>query len=275
MPTCPECGSEVSRSDSFCTKCGASLEDVEFDAADDAAVESTDSGRFGFDGDPFDTDVFEFSLKYPLANGLGTIALATVVMLLSILVIPYFIFLGYSVRVGRAAAIGRAAPPTFSDWWGLLVDGFRFVVAVAVLLIPVIAVFIALLLADMVVLAYVVYFPLIFLAMAINPVFYGTGSVTGVYSKLRFLRFVTTSNFWIGFAYQLGIGLVLYVAVIVLSIVFAITIVGIPLVFVLWIVFPAYFALLQAALWGRIYHDAAEDGAVDPVQRPEEIETAW
>jgi hypothetical protein len=36
-----------------------------------------------------------------------------------------------------------------------------------------------------------------------------------------------------------------------------------------------YFALLSAALWGRIYHDAAESGAVDGPLEPETIESRW
>ncbi|AGN00204.1 hypothetical protein L593_01255 [Salinarchaeum sp. Harcht-Bsk1] len=277
MPRCPECGSDVARTDAFCTQCGASLDDVDVGAVEEEASvpNDEDDGRLAFDGDPFDADVFEFSFKYPLANGLGTIALATVLLLLSILIIPYFVFIGYSVRVGRAAAIGRAAPPELGDWWGLLADGFRLFVAVAVLMVPAGAVYAALLLADQVVLANLVYFPMLVAVAAITPVFYGRGSVREVYSDLRFLRFLTTSNFWIGVAYYLGISFVLYVAAFVLSIVFVITLIGIPVAFAIWLVFPAYFTLLQAALWGRIYHDAAEEGVVDPVGRVDQLDTTW
>ena len=274
MPRCPECGTAVERIDAFCPECGTALDDVE-EADAPAPAADEDGGRFDFDGDPFDADVFEFSFKYPLSNGLGTVGLAALLLLLSIFVIPYFLVLGYSARVGRAAAIGRRTPPELTDWWELLGDGFKQFVAVGALLLPVGAVYAALLFADQYVLAYVIYFPMILAAAAINPVFYGTGSVRGVYSNLRFLRFITTSNFWIGIAYQLGISILLYIVAFVLSIVLILTIIGIPVAFALLLVFPAYFLLLQAALWGRIYHDAAEADAVDPVERPADGTLTW
>lgn len=275
MPTCPECGFQVDESDQFCTNCGQSLEDVSFEADDGSPDEPQGTDRIEVPADPFEMDVFEFSFKYPLANGYTPILIGLLLTVLGFLVIPYFMFFGYTYRVGRAAALGKASPPEIGDYWGLLADGFRLFVAFGILVVPAMIAYLALFLLEQYVLAMLIYVPAILVASAIVPIFYGTGSVRGVYGDFRFLRFLATSNFWIGLAYQLGIGFLAYIALIVGSLILLITIVGIPVALALWMVFPVYFALLQAALWGRIYHDAAEAGAVDGPHNTGSIESRW
>ncbi|WP_248515281.1 DUF4013 domain-containing protein [Salinarchaeum laminariae] len=272
MATCPECGSDVDPDDRFCTACGTALDDVEFD---EGAGESQGPSRVNVPANPFTLDVFEFSFKYPLANGFKSLVLGALLFVLSILVVPMFMLTGYQYRVGRAAAIEEMAPPEIGDWWGLLVDGLRLFVAIAVLLVPAMAAFLGLLVADQTALAMLVYFPSLLFVAAIPPVFYGTGSVRGVFGNLRFVRFVATAKFWIGLAYQLGISFVLQMAFFLVSLLLIITIIGIiPWLFLIP-VFLVYSTFVQAALWGRIYHDAAEDGVVDEIQNPGQIESRW
>ncbi|GAB3684315.1 hypothetical protein GCM10028857_13120 [Salinarchaeum chitinilyticum] len=274
MATCPECGSEVDPSARFCTSCGHSLDDVDFAVGADAG-EPQGPSRVDVPANPFELDVFEFSFKYPLANGLKTVVLAALLLVLSILVVPLFMFTGYQYRTGRAAAIEDASPPEIGDWWGLLVDGIRLFVAMGLLLVPLMGAFVGLILTERVALAYLLYFPTMLFVAAIPPVFYGTGSVRGVYGNLRFVRFVATAKFWIGVAYQLGISVVLQIAFFFGTILLFITIIGvIPWLFLVPVFF-AYTTLVQASLWGRIYHDAAEDGVVDDVRRPGQIESRW
>lgn len=280
MPACPECGSPVDASDRFCTSCGHTLEGETFeseplDGDDASADEAQGTDRISVPADPFELDVFEFSFKYPLARGLKPIGIGVLLMFAGFLIVPYFMFMGYTYRVGRSAAIGNASPPAFEDFWGLAADGLRLFVAIGILMVPGMIAYVALFLLEQYVLAYLIYIPMMLLVTAINPIFYGTGSVRGVYGDFRFLRFLTTSNFWIGLAYLLGISFLSYIALFVVSIILAITLIGIPVAFALWMVFPVYFALLSAALWGRIYHDAAESGAVDGPLEPETIESRW
>lgn len=280
MPTCPECGSPVDVSDRFCTSCGRTLEGETFEAesleADEAsAAESQGTDRISVPADPFELDVFEFSFKYPLANGLKPVGIGILLLVAGFLIVPYFMFMGYTYRVGRSAALGRASPPAFEDFWGLAADGFRLFVAIGIVMIPGVIAYVGLFLAEQYVLAYLIYIPMMVVVTAITPIFYGTGSVRGVYGDFRFLRFMTTSNFWIGLAYLLGIGVLSYIALFVGTFILVITLIGIPLAFAVWMVFPVYFALLSAALWGRIYHDAGESGDVDGPHEPETIESRW
>lgn len=280
MPTCPECGSAVDVSDRFCTHCGHTLESEALDAEPTGADEGAGDGAQGNDWisvptDPFELDVFEFSFKYPLAKGFKPVGIGVLLNFAGFLIVPYFMLMGYTYRVGRSAALGKPSPPAFEDFWGLAADGFRLFVAIGILMIPGVIAYLGLFLAEQYVLAYLVYIPMMVMITAITPIFYGTGSVRGVYSDLRFLRFLTTANFWIGLAYLMGIGFLSYVALFVGSIVLLITIIGIPVALAVWIVFPVYFGFLSAALWGRIYHDAAESGVVDGPQEPETIESRW
>jgi hypothetical protein len=280
MPTCPNCGSPVDASDRFCTSCGHTLDGADLGAEPDDAAEASADEAQGNDwisvpADPFELDVFEFSFKYPLAKGFKPIGIGVLLSFAGFLIVPYFMLMGYTYRVGRSAALGRPSPPPFEDFWGLAADGFRLFVAIGILLIPGVIAYVGLFLLEQYVLAYLVYIPMMILITAITPIFYGTGSVRGVYSDLRFLRFLTTANFWIGLAYLMGIGFLSYIALFVGTFVLFITIIGIPGAMAIWLVFPVYFGFLSAALWGRIYRDAVDSGALDGPHEIESIESRW
>lgn len=291
MPTCPECGSKVDPSDRVCPECNHALDEAAIDeppvaepadgeANERQGDESGDAGsqgtkRIDVPANPHELDVFEFSFKYPLANGYKPIALAGLLLLGSFLVIPAIMFAGYQYRVGRAAAIGRPSPPKLTDFWGLLADGFRLIVATAVATIVFGGVFVGLLLAELSAVAFAWYAVGFFVLTAILPVFYGTGSVRGVYANFRFVRFLGTVKFWIGFAYQLGISTILYIAFFLISIALIITIVGILALIPFLIGFSVYASLVQASLWGRIYRDAAQNDDVDGIFEPDQLESRW
>lgn len=291
MPTCPECGSKVDPSDRVCPECNHALDAAAIDeppvaepTADEAnerqgdeseGAESQGTKRIDVPANPHELDVFEFSFKYPLANGYKPIALAGLLLLGFFLILPLLMFVGYQYRVGRAAAIGRSSPPTLTDFWGLLADGFRFLVAIGIGALVVGIVFAGLLLADLGTVAFAWYTVATFALTAITPVFYGTGSVRGVYANGRFVRFLATVKFWIGFAYQLGISMVLYIGFFVITIVLFITVVGILAWFPFVILFGVYASLVQASLWGRIYRDAAQNDDVDGVYEPDQLQSRW
>lgn len=273
MPTCPECGAELDSSDRFCPECGRSLDDVDLEEHSEDEQQGPD--RVDIPANPHELDVFEFSFKYPLANGFKQIALAGLLLLGFFLIVPIVIFAGYQYRVGRSAAIGRSSPPLLEDFWGLLADGFRLVVAVGIAALVVGAVTVGLALAGLETLAFAWNTLASFCLAALTPVFYGTGSVSDTYANFRFLRFLGEVKFWIGFAYQLGITFVLYIAFFVITLVLIFTLVGILALVPFWIGFFVYATLVQAALWGRIYRDAAEEDQVDGVRDPDRLASTW
>lgn len=321
MPYCPECGTEVERSDRFCPNCGHGLAGTgegsgetpagaEREAGGGAAptgtagrepaagtepvagAESTAGGQAGAPAaspepeeptnsridvpdDPFDLDVFEFSFKYPVARGWREIGIGGIVIVLSILLFPLIVFAGYDYRMGRAAAIGERRPPTWGDWIGLFVDGLRFVAVFIPLGVLGIAGFAGFIVAGLEPLAILWYFALILAAQGLMATYYGTGSLSKTYGNARFLRFLATVDFWLGFAYQIGVSFVLQIGFFVGAALLFITIVGIIPLLILLPVFFAYTYFVQAAIWGRIWHDAHEKGAVDTLGDTEDLSGSW
>lgn len=310
MPYCPECGSAVQADDAYCGTCGNALERLDTasgggqgDAPSTGAEDGTapgshdagqgstdepgrrsggeqpesDSGpsRIDIPDDLFEKDTFAFSFKYPISRGYKSLGIGALLILASIFLFPILFLLGYSYRLGRAAALGSPRPPTYDDWWGLLVDGFRLLVTFVIFFVPVGIVYAVLLAAGIDSLAILWYFAAALVSTAIYPTFFGTGSVSGTFRDLEFLRFVATADYWIGYAYMIGVLIALYVGFIVVMLALLITLVGILLWIPLFLVFYPAILYVQAALWGRIYHDAAEEGVVDGPDRPDELASSW
>lgn len=84
--------------------------------------------------------MLEEAINYPRndeENWLKTLAIGSVMALLSFLIIPIFVVLGYYMRVLRGSMEGNEMPPVFDEWGEMIVDGLKaFVVAFVYLLIP-------------------------------------------------------------------------------------------------------------------------------------------
>jgi hypothetical protein len=84
--------------------------------------------------------MFEAAINYPRndeENWIRTIAIGSVLVLLSPLIIPTFVLLGYYMRVLRGTMDGDETPPVFDEYGEMLIDGLKaFVVSFVYLLIP-------------------------------------------------------------------------------------------------------------------------------------------
>jgi len=77
--------------------------------------------------------MFIESLKYPFQkeDSIKTIIIGTLLVIGSVLIIPFFILLGYLLKVTRQASQGDQAPK-FENYLELLADGFKlFIVMIA------------------------------------------------------------------------------------------------------------------------------------------------
>lgn len=76
----------------------------------------------------------ESALTFPMEddNWLMTILIGGVLSFLGFLIVPVFVINGYFLRVSREAMAGSTAPPEFSDYGDLVVDGLKAAVIVFV-----------------------------------------------------------------------------------------------------------------------------------------------
>lgn len=87
----------------------------------------------------------EALLTYPMESDdwIVTVAIGTVLTLLSVLIVPAFLVYGYLVRALRAGMGGASEPPEFDDWGTLFVEGLVATVILFVYqLIPIIVFFV-------------------------------------------------------------------------------------------------------------------------------------
>lgn len=83
--------------------------------------------------------------KYPMESDdwIVTVLLGGLALLLSILVVPWFLVSGYLVRDIRAGMEGAETPPVFDDWGELLKEGFvAAVIGLIYQLVPLIVFFV-------------------------------------------------------------------------------------------------------------------------------------
>ncbi len=69
-------------------------------------------------------DVISDSLRYPTSNWSKVLILG-VLLLLSILIIPFFLSLGYIFRVIKSSLAGLEELPEFESWIEMMVEGFK------------------------------------------------------------------------------------------------------------------------------------------------------
>ncbi|PCR90967.1 hypothetical protein CP557_10790 [Natrinema ejinorense] len=224
-------------------------------------------------------DIFTFSFKYPLGKGGKPLVIDSVFTFFwFLLLIPLIVSYGYSYRVGRAAARGDEEVPSFDDWPGMGRDGLILVAVYLAVVIALAAVTAVISLAVSAVgESSTLALPIIgigtiavlagsYIAGAIVPVLIGTGSLSKTFSDRRILEFALSMHYLKGILLLFVISIGLYIAFAIGAFILAITIIGIPLVLVLYIVFPVYLVNLSFALWGYIYNEAAKAGDVEPVE---------
>jgi len=194
--------------------------------------------------------LLRFSLLYPSRDGWQPVLVGGVVLLFFWLILPLFIVAGYFVRLTQAAGRDDVEPPTFDDWWELLIDGVKLVVV----LLPAAIVY-----ALAVFLTAEVYEPLAFpvaiVGFYVYPSIYMNYAVTGswksAYSPSILIEQLTTTTYLYGFLlYVLVInGIGVLVATLLLG-VSLLTIVG---WIIIWPMIYFYWYGIDAALWGRVY----------------------
>jgi|GEM_PF-1644141 len=231
--------------------------------------------RVDIPDDPFEMDVFEFAFKYPLVRGWRQVGIGAIVVFLSFLVLPLIILGGYNYRLGRSAALGLPTTPEWGDWWGLLVDGFRLLVTLLVVGVVAGIGFAAFLVAGLEALAFLWYLVVLVASVGVLATFLGTGSVKATFGDFRCLRFVGTTEFWLGLAYSIGANFVLQIAFFIGALLLIITIIGIIPLLLLLPVFQAYSYFVQTSIWGRMYYEAEAAGKVDSRIVSEEVPSRW
>ena len=194
--------------------------------------------------------LLRFSLLYPGRDGWQTVLVGGILLLFSWLIIPLLIAAGYFVRLTQAAGRGDVEPPTFDDWWDLLVDGVKLVfVLLPSALVYALAIFLA---AE-------IYEPLVFpVAIAgfyVYPSIYMNYAVTGdwktAYNPSIIIEQLTTTTYLYGFLLYVfvinGIGSIVVTLLLGASL---LTIVGWVII---WPMITFYWYGIDAALWGRVY----------------------
>lgn len=198
-----------------------------------------------------DEGLLRFSLLYPSRDGWQTVLIGGIASLLFWLIIPLFIITGYFLRLTQAAGRGNVEPPTFDEWWDLLVDGVKLIfVLLPAALVYALAVFLAAEIYE------ALAFPVAVAGFYVYPSIYMNYAVTGdwktAYSPSILIEQLTTTTYLYGFLLYVlvinGIGVI--VATVLLS-VSLLTIVG---WIIIWPMIYFYWYGIDAALWGRVYN---------------------
>lgn len=275
---CESCGEIIKEMAEVCPHCGVR------NKHQSGTVGGTGTATTGGD-DPHSDGIFEFSLKYPLSNDLMPIVMGTILLFFFWLLIPIFLFSGYTYRVGRAAARGDDAIPDYDDWGALLKNGLLlFVVnlpyAILVTVGTVGVILVAIQLEGgaalaLLLLAMVLFVPIAYVGGAILPTFLATGSVTETYRDLRFLKVALTKEYLVGFAVLFVLSTVVSTAVGMISMILAITFIGLILAIPLYLALTPYLAYLNSALWGYVIWDADDDVPLPTVHQHDDLDAEF
>lgn len=209
-----------------------------------------------------DKGLVDYALYYPFMAGTKTLFLGAILMLLSVLILPFFSFFGYMLRVAGAAGRLDEAVPSLDNPTELFWEGLRGFAA----LLPLVALggvpyMLALYVFEpssvpgiMLLLVYtaVVYVqPVVFVR-------YAVGRDWRAAYDIAVIREAVLSPYYLSRFLLLWVVVVLLsLAAVVLAAVSIITIVG-PIVIVL--LYGFYYTVFTAAYWGRMLHDHWENG---------------
>lgn len=264
---CESCGEAIKQIAEVCPHCGVRNQSTGASAGSGATVGTSNSGG----GDPHDDGIFEFALKYPMSNDLGPLVFGSLMMLLSVFVLPMLALYGYAYRVGRAAARGDDSVPDFDDWGALMKNGLLYVVALLPFTIALMVGFAALfgiasqldpgpVLYGLVLVGGLLLLVASYVGGAIVPTFVATGSVTETYKDLRFVKIAFSKDFLVGFLVLMVLNSIISTAVSVVVMVLFFSVVGILLLIPLSIGFlplSVYLTYLTTALWGYVAWDSS------------------
>ncbi|WP_439028183.1 DUF4013 domain-containing protein [Haloarchaeobius sp. DT45] len=195
---------------------------------------------------------FEFALSYPRENGWGAIVKGGLTLLVSFLVVPYFVLFGYVFRLYRSAARGDPQPE-YTDFVELLKEGvwlfvaqLPFVAAVGILGFVSIqyihpAVYVLVVLAA------------IYIGPAIITVYAVTGDIGETYTTSRVFDFAFTGFYAKHVAMYIPLAILLAVVTMLSALAL-----GVGILFG-----SAFATFAQASYWGRVYERAAAAGVVE------------
>ncbi|WP_267641536.1 DUF4013 domain-containing protein [Haloarchaeobius amylolyticus] len=196
---------------------------------------------------------FEYALSYPRENGWGAILKGGLTLLVSFLVVPYFVLFGYVFRVYRSAA--RDEPqPEYTDYVELLKEGVWLFVAQ----LPFVAVVSILGVVSIQYIHPAVYVLVVLVAIYVGPaiitVYCVTEDIGETYTSSRVPEFAFTGFYAKHVAMYIPLAILLAVVSMV-----SVLALGVGILFA-----SAFAAYAQAAYWGRVYERAAAAGIVEP-----------
>ncbi|QLG48011.1 DUF4013 domain-containing protein [Natrinema halophilum] len=296
---CPECGSELAANreegevtsdwssgdpgddgDTFDQTCDSESTDrCENPISEESGQGSTDPSNSRTRTD----DVVSFPFSFPLGKNGKPLALNSAFIFFFWLVVPLLTSSGYTYRVGRAAARGDDDPPPFDDWGEMTMDGLLILVGSLVMALPFLVVIILIAVAlGAVGVSSPLWLPILgtgmlalvgisYVAHATIPVMIGTGSLRKTFSDRRVLTFAFSLHYLKGALLLFVFGSVLYIAFGIIASILFLTVIGMPLLIVLVPLMCAYAMEMQFTLWGRIYNEAADAGAVPPVDQDDPL----
>lgn len=299
MPYCPECDTTVAEG-SYCPACGTALiqpvkhehprdegdagETDPTEGAGDQSDTAADTTVPVADDSADETDYFAkgpigFAVTFPLADGWGPILITAGLLLFGWLLIPYVLVYGYAYRLGRGTIRGDPTPPAYEDWMGLLRDGALYVVVllpIAIVGLIVVGIPFALAISldsfGLGFLAFVLYLATIYIGMGVIPTFMATGSVTETYWGGRFLEFVGTMTYLKALALTVVVSVVASMVIGTVALILMLTIIGILLVFPLYLLTAPFLLFLPFLLFGYYYREAVDAGEVAPMADESRIE---
>ena len=229
-----------------------------------------------------DGSLVGIATHYPLTDGRRPVVLGTIMLALAPLVVPLVCLWGYCAHVARAAARGDDAVPSVDAWGLVLTSGAFTALALAPLLVGggvllLVAATTATVLGEagstlgVAVLVSVV-LATGYLAAALLVTLAGTGGARAAFANKRFLRVAANPTFIVSL-----LGLVAVLAppvagLVLASLVLSLSVVGLPVLAVVWLLGLSYATLASAAWAGLVARRLAAAGLLEPVYEQESLE---